>query len=64
MGGAREQRPLEVRTRGKCPALVSRASPLVPGNEDSTMMTTAYYTALDLHRKIVSNMSLYAGLKI
>lgn len=63
MGGAREQRPLEVGTRGKCPAHVRRASLFVRGNEDSTVMTTASHTVLDLHRKIVSNISLLHRFK-
>ena len=35
-GRVGEQRSLEVRTGGKCPAHVSRASLLVPGNDDSS----------------------------
>lgn len=63
MGGAREQGPLEVRTRGKCPTLVSMASLLVPENEDSTVMTRASYTVLDVQRKIIANIYLLCRFK-
>lgn len=56
-GRVREQGSLEVRTRGKCPAHVSRASLLVPGNDDSSDDKVSY-TVLDLHRKTISDIYL------